>query len=247
MLKADLSIFSNQKSIPTDEKNKMTNPILEYDQVETAPNPTASIIWMHGIGDHGSSFVPLIREFDLSACQPIRFIFPHAPERPVTANGGYEMRAWFDIFGGFDSNDREDSDGVKESQGNIEQLIEQEKARGIKADKIILAGFSQGCAMALETALCYPEKLGGVIGLSGYIPQLSAFDSRRNPTNQQTPIFLAHGSDDPVVPVARAQDALKVLTGLGYDVEWHEYHMPHTLCMPEIDDISSWLSKLLAR
>lgn len=223
----------------------MTKPILDYDQVETAPNPTVSIIWMHGLGDHGSSFVPLVREFDLSACPPIRFIFPHAPERPVTANGGYEMSAWFDIIGGFEAGDREDSTGVKESQENIEQLIEQEKACGIPADKIILAGFSQGCAMALETALCYPEKLGGIMGLSGYIPQLETFDSRRNPANQQTPIFLAHGTADPVVPVGRAHDAHKVLTGLGYTVEWHEYNMQHTLCMPEIDDISSWLTQLL--
>jgi phospholipase/carboxylesterase len=224
----------------------MTKPTLDYDQVDTAPNPTVSIIWMHGIGDHGSSFVPLVREFDLSACPPIRFIFPHAPERPVTANGGYEMRAWFDIFGGFDSADREDAEGVKESQGYIEELIAQEKARGVPADKIILAGFSQGCAMALETALSYPEKLGGVIGLSGYIPQLQQFDSRRNLANQQTPIFLAHGNDDQVVPVSRAKEALKVLTGLGYNVEWHEYNMMHTMIMPEIDDISSWLTKLLA-
>lgn len=225
----------------------MSKTTLDYAQVDTAPNPTASIIWMHGLGDHGSSFVPLVREFDLSACQPIRFIFPHAPERPVTANGGYEMSAWFDIIGGFEAGDREDSAGVKESQGYIEELIAQEIARGVPADKIILAGFSQGCAMALETALCYPEKLCGVIGLSGYLPQLETFDSRRHAANQQTPIFLAHGDDDQVVPVNRARDANKVLTSLGYQVEWHEYNMMHTMIMPEIDDISSWLTQLLRK
>ena len=224
----------------------MSKTNLDYDEVNTAPNPAVSVIWMHGLGDHGSSFVPLVREFDLSACPPIRFIFPHAPERPVTVNGGYEMSAWFDIIGGFEAGDREDAAGIKDSREDIEQLIAQEKARGIPANKIILAGFSQGCAMALETALCYPEKLGGVIGLSGYIPQLETFESRRNAANQQTPIFLGHGSDDQVVPVGRARDAHKLLSDLGYKVEWHEYDMMHTMIMEEIDDISSWLTKLLA-
>ena len=223
----------------------MSTPFLEYAQVETAPNPTVSIIWMHGIGDHGSSFVPLVHEFDLSACPPIRFIFPHAPERPVTANGGYEMSAWFDIFGNFSAADLEDSAGVQESRIRIAELIAQEKARGIPADKIILAGFSQGCAMALETALSYPEKLCGVIGLSGYIPLLQNFPDRYKTINQNTPVFLAHGSEDGVVPISRALDALTVLQSLGQNVEWHEYEMPHTLCMPEIDDISDWLRKIL--
>jgi len=224
----------------------MTTPDLDYNQVETAPNPTVSIIWMHGLGDHGSSFVPLVREFNLSGCPAIRFIFPHAPERPVTVNGGYEMRAWYDIFGGFEGGDLEDQAGIKESQELVEQLIEQEKARGIPADKIILAGFSQGCAMALETGLCYPEKLGGVLALSGYIPMLPTFKDRYNSVNKNTPVFLAHGTYDDVVPVSRAKDALKMLTELGQQVEWHEYAMPHTMDMPEIEDISVWLRKILA-
>ncbi|MEA5097494.1 MAG: carboxylesterase [Burkholderiaceae bacterium] len=224
----------------------MSQPFLEYEQVETAPNPTVSIIWMHGIGDHGSSFVPLVPEFDLAGCPPIRFIFPHAPERPVTANGGYEMRAWFDIFGGFDSDDREDGEGVQQSREFIEELIAQEKARGIATDKIILAGFSQGCAMALETGLCYPEKLGGVIGLSGYIPQLHTFAERYNAANKEVPVFCAHGTADPVVPIWRGQDSVKALTDLGLNVEWHEYPMQHTLCYPEIRDIGNWLRKVLA-
>ena len=168
----------------------MSNPSLDYELAETAPNPTVSVIWMHGIGDHGSSFLQLIPEFDLSGCPAIRFIFPNAPERPVTANGGYEMSAWFDIFGGFASSDREDSAGVKESQQWIEELIAQEKARGIPTDRIFLAGFSQGCAMALETGLCYPEKLGGVIGLSGYIPGLQTFKDRYNAANKDVPVFF---------------------------------------------------------
>jgi len=132
---------------------------LQYSQADTGPDPQVSVIWMHGLGDHGSSFVPLVKEFDLSGCPPIRFIFPHAPERNITANGGYFMRAWFDIYAGFEDSDMEDSEGIIESRDQIIMLIEQEKRRGVPADKIFLAGFSQGCAMALYTGLCYPEKL----------------------------------------------------------------------------------------
>lgn len=224
----------------------MSEPYLDYDQVDTGDDPKVSIIWMHGLGDHGSSFVPLVREFNLTGCPHIRFIFPHAPERPVTINMGYEMSAWFDIFGGFDSADLEDTAGVKESQKLIEELIEQEKARGVPADKIFLAGFSQGCAMALYTGLCYPEKLGGIIGLSGYIPLIRQFPSDRNPANQDTPIFMGHGTHDEVVPFSRAEDALNLLQSLNYDVEWHAYQMPHTMSMPEINDISAWLRQRLA-
>lgn len=224
----------------------MTKPFLDYDVVETADNPAVSIIWMHGIGDHGSSFVPLVPEFDLTDCPPIRFIFPHAPERPVTANGGYEMSAWYDIFGDFADTRKEDSEGVNQSKEWIQELIAEEKARGLSADKIFLAGFSQGCAMALETALTYPEKLAGVIGLSGYIPMLSTFKERYNAANKTVPVFYAHGTQDDVVPISRAEAALKLMQELGQDIEWHEYHMPHTLCMPEIIDISNWLRKILA-
>jgi phospholipase/carboxylesterase len=225
----------------------MTKPFLEYDEVETAPNPSVSIIWMHGLGDHGSSFVPLVQEFDLSGCPPIRFIFPHANERPVTANGGYEMSAWFDIFGDFSDDENEDVEGVNQSKQWIEELITHEKGRGIAANKIILAGFSQGCAMALETALCYPEKLAGVIGLSGYIPMLGEFKNRYNASNKDVPVFYAHGTQDEVVPISRAETALNVMNELGQNVEWHEYQMPHTLCMPEIIDIGNWLRKVLAK
>jgi len=176
----------------------------------------------------------------------MRFIFPHAPERPITANGGYEMRAWFDIVQGFEEGGFEDVAGVKESQGYVEELIAHEKASGIKPENIILAGFSQGCAMALHTALRHPEKLGGIIGLSGYIPLIGTLESERNPVNQSTPIFLAHGKVDQVVPFERAQIALRKLKSLGYEVEWHEYQMMHTMTMPEIHDISAWLNRVLA-
>ncbi len=201
---------------------------------------------MHGLGDHGSSFVPLIREFDLTGCPPIRFIFPHAPERAVTANGGYSMRAWFDIYAGFDDADLEDSEGILESQNLIVGLIEREKRRGVSPENILLAGFSQGCAMALYTGLCYPEKLAGIIGLSGYMPLVYAFPDDRNPANQNTPVFLAHGTQDEVVPFSRGEDTLKLLRSLGYTVEWHAYPMPHTMSMPEVNDLSAWLRQLLA-
>ncbi|MCL1886730.1 MAG: alpha/beta hydrolase [Betaproteobacteria bacterium] len=219
---------------------------LDYDQVDTGSDPKISIIWMHGLGDHGSSFVPLVQHFDLSGCPPIRFIFPHAPERPITVNTGYEMRAWFDIYGGFDVSDAEDTEGVKESQQLITQLIHQEKERGVPTDKIILAGFSQGCAMALYTALCSPEKMGGVIGLSGYIPLINQFPDDRNPANQDTPIFLGHGTYDEVVPFSRAEDARMLLDKLHYNVEWHAYPITHTLSLEELNDISAWLRQLLA-
>lgn len=222
------------------------NKFLQYSQTDTGPDPQVSVIWMHGLGDHGSSFVPLVKEFELTGCPPIRFIFPHAPERNITANGGYSMRAWFDIFAGFDDTDMEDSEGIIESRDLIIGLIEQEKRRGVPADKIILAGFSQGCAMALYTGLCYPEKLAGVIGLSGYMPLMYAFPDDRNPVNQNTPIFLAHGTQDDVVPFSRAEDTLKLLESLGYNVDWNAYHMGHTMSLPEVQDLSAWLRNLLA-
>ncbi|MDR0933895.1 MAG: dienelactone hydrolase family protein [Burkholderiaceae bacterium] len=219
---------------------------LDYNQVDTGSDPKVSIIWMHGLGDHGSSFVPLVQYFDLANCPPVRFIFPHAPERPVTVNAGYEMRAWFDIYGGFDASDAEDSEGVQESRRLITDLINQEKARGVPTEKIILAGFSQGCAMALYTALCSPEKMGGVIGLSGYIPLIRQFPDDRSPVNQDTPIFLAHGEHDEVVPFNRAEDARELLGKLGYRMEWHAYPITHTLSLEELNDVSAWLRRILA-
>ncbi|MDR1311326.1 MAG: dienelactone hydrolase family protein [Burkholderiaceae bacterium] len=224
----------------------MKTPYLEYSQVDTGKNPVMSVIWMHGLGDHGSSFVPIVRELDLTGVPPIRFLFPHAPERPITINGGFRMRAWFDIYGGFDDAREEDTEGVQESQKYILELLDMEQKRGVSPDRIILAGFSQGSAMALHAALCHPEKLGGVIGLSGYIPLITQFPENRHPANQSTPIFLAHGRHDEVVPYSRALDAKQLLSALNYTVEWHAYDMPHTLSLEEIHDISRWLRTLFA-
>ncbi|HYD81442.1 MAG TPA: dienelactone hydrolase family protein [Paucimonas sp.] len=223
----------------------MSHTQLDTIQIETAPNPTVSIIWMHGLGVDGHDFAPIVQELDLAGCPPIRFIFPHAPMMPVTINNGYVMRAWYDILG-VDLVRREDEAGLRKSQAMIERLIEQEKARGIAAGRIVLAGFSQGCAMALQTGLRHPEKLAGLLCLSGYLPLHTAVPEERHAANQGTPIFLAHGRGDPVVPILRAEQSRDILTSLGYAVEWHDYPMPHSLCGEEIDDIGAWLKRVLA-
>ena len=219
--------------------------LLETIELDSAPNPTVSIIWMHGLGADGNDFVPLVKELDLRSCPAIRFIFPSAGTMPVTINNGYVMRAWYDIR----ENDlvrREDESGLRASQAQVEALIAREKARGIPASRIILAGFSQGCAMTLQTGLRHAEPLAGLMCLSGYLPLADKTALERTPASLQTPIFMAHGTADPVVPIARAQQSRDLLTGMGYKVEWHEYLMQHSLCQEEIDAIGAWLKKILA-
>lgn len=218
--------------------------LLETIQIESAPNPTVAVIWMHGLGADGNDFVPIVRELDLKGCPPIRFVFPHAPTMPVTINNGYVMRAWYDILG-TDLVKREDETGLRKSQAAIEQLIAQEKARGIPASRIILAGFSQGCAMTLQTGLRHPEKLAGLLCLSGYVPLNASLAGERDPANQDTPIFMAHGRGDQVIPINRAEQSRDLLKSLGYQVEWHEYMMQHSVCIEEIDEISTWLKRVL--
>lgn len=223
----------------------MNNPALDSIQIETAPNPTVSVIWLHGLGADGNDFVPIVRELDLSGCPAIRFVFPHAPTIPVTINNGYVMRAWYDILG-TDIARREDEAGLRKSQALVEQLIAREKARGIAADHIVLAGFSQGCAMTLQTGLRHPEKLAGLLCLSGYLPIHTTVQDERHSANHDTPIFLAHGRGDNVIPIDRAEKSRDMLQALGYKVEWHEYMMPHSVCEEEIEDISAWLKRVLA-
>lgn len=224
----------------------MSDTLLESIQIDTAPNPTVSIIWMHGLGADGSDFVPIVRELDLSGCPAIRFIFPHAQMMPVTMNGGYVMRSWYDILLGEDLTRREDEGGLRSSQAAIEQLIAREKARGIPSKRIVLAGFSQGCAMTLQTGLRHPEPLGGLLCLSGYLPLADVVAAERHAANQATPVFMAHGLGDPVIPIQRAEASRDALTKLGYQVEWHAYPMQHSVCMEEIDDIGAWLTRVLA-
>ncbi|QNA90493.1 carboxylesterase [Massilia sp. Dwa41.01b] len=219
--------------------------LLQNIEIDTAPNPTAAIIWLHGLGADGNDFVPLVRELALQGMPGIRFVFPHAKTIPVTVNGGYVMRAWYDITGA-ELTRREDEAGLRNSQRDVEALIAREKARGIPASKIILAGFSQGCAMTLQTGLRHPEKLAGMLCLSGYLPLHTHVPHERTEESIDTPIFMAHGRQDHVVPFLRAEQSRDVLKGLGYHIEWHEYAMQHSLCFEEVQDISAWLRKVLA-
>jgi phospholipase/carboxylesterase len=223
----------------------MTKPSLETIEIETAPNPEVAVIWLHGLGADGNDFVPIVRELDLTGCPGIRFVFPHAPTMPVTINYGYVMRAWYDILG-TDLTQREDEAGLRKSQVLVEELIAREKARGIPSGRIILAGFSQGCAMTLQTGLRYPEKLGGLLGLSGYLPIHTRLPEERHSANHDTPIFLAHGRHDPIVPIDRAVKSRDTLEALGYKVEWHEYPMEHSVCLEEVADVSAWFRRILA-
>lgn len=219
--------------------------LLEHIEVETAPNPQVAIVWMHGLGADGNDFVPLVRELDLSGLPGIRFVFPHANTMPVTINGGYVMRAWYDISNA-DLARREDEAGLRASQAQVEALVAREKARGIPASRIVLAGFSQGCAMALQTGLRHPETLAGLLCLSGYLPLASKLPAERSAASLATPVFMAHGRADNVVPFARAEQSRDLLASMGYQVEWHDYMMQHSLCLEEVQDISGWLRKVLA-
>ena len=217
---------------------------LEAIEIETAASPGASIIWMHGLGADGHDFVDVVPELSLPARPGVRFVFPHAPMRPVTINGGYVMRAWYDIRDD-DGVRREDPAGVRASQRAIEALIAREKERGVPAAAIVLAGFSQGGAMALHTALRHTERLAGVMALSCSLPLSDTLAGEAAPANRDVSIFMAHGTHDPMIPMARALRAREVLTGLGYRLEWHEYPMPHSVCVEEIAHIGAWLAKVL--
>jgi phospholipase/carboxylesterase len=219
--------------------------MLDAIERETAAHPTASVIVLHGLGADGSDFLPIADELDLKAAGPVRYVFPHAPVRPITINGGYKMRAWYDILND-DLVRREDEAGLRASIPLVQQFIDRERERGIAPERIVLAGFSQGCAMTLLTGLRYPERLAGLVGLSGYLPLAASTAAERSEANLRTPIFLAHGRADPVVHFQRALTSRDTLRELGYGVEWHEYDMPHSVCAQEIADLNRWLLKALA-
>jgi phospholipase/carboxylesterase len=221
--------------------------ILETIEIETGKNPTASVIWMHGLGADGNDFVPIVNELELDGTPAIRFVFPHAPMRPVTINNGFVMRAWYDVsLGDLEGQSRRsDEQGVRESQAHITALIEREARRGVGAEHIVLAGFSQGGAIALQTGLRYPRKLAGVLALSTYLPLAESLTQEATPANRTTPIFMAHGTYDPVVPLMMGAGSMTLLSGLGYAVEWRQYPMPHSVCPEEIEDIGEWLRKVL--
>jgi phospholipase/carboxylesterase len=216
---------------------------MDFLELATGNAPTASVIWLHGLGADGHDFEPIVPELRLPASLQVRFIFPHAPVRPVTLNNGMRMRAWYDIIqlgGG-----AEDAVGIRASQGLVEELVRGEKKKGIAEERIVLAGFSQGGAIALHTALRYPVRLAGVLALSTYLPLASMLQGEMNAANRQTPIFMAHGEYDDVIPLRRAEQSASVLKEAGYKVEWHTYPMPHSVCADEIAHIAAFLRTTL--
>ena len=215
-------------------------------EVETRDSPQCTVIWMHGLGADGSDFVPVVPELGLADAPGVRFIFPHAPEMPVTCNGGYVMRAWYDIISLEPHSRRIDEAGIVHSRAAIRQLIARENQRGIPCENIFLAGFSQGGAIAYTTALTHPERLAGIIALSTYLPSAELVAREVSPANRAIPIFAAHGTEDGVVSPELGRRAKDFLSERGYAVEWHEYAMPHSVCQEEIAAIGAWLRDRLA-
>lgn len=211
-----------------------------------AAAPVASIVVLHGLGADGNDFVPIAQELDLSAIGPVRFVFPSAPVRPVTLNGGYEMRAWYDIHPPIGQSRLEDDAGLRESCALVQGLLDREAARGVPPSRTVLMGFSQGCAMTLMAGLRAPQRLAGLVGLSGYLPLAASTSAERTEVNHGVPIFLAHGTHDPVVVVERGHESRDALQALGYAVDWHTYPMPHSVCAQEVADLNAWLVRLLA-
>jgi phospholipase/carboxylesterase len=217
--------------------------VLDAIEITTGEQPSLAVIWLHGLGADGHDFEPIVPELGLRI--PVRFVFPHAPVRPVTINGGMAMRAWYDILG-FDRQAAEDAAGIRASAAAVTKLIDRELARGMASDRIVLAGFSQGGAVALQTALREPRPLAGVLALSTYLPLRATLAAERSAANSGLPIFMAHGTADPVLPLALAESSRRTLEALGYEVEWHAYPMPHSVCVEEISAIGAWLAALPA-
>ncbi len=212
---------------------------MEAVEISTGPDPKAAVIWLHGLGADGHDFEPIVPELELRV--PVRFVFPHAPARPVTINQGMRMRAWYDVLqlgGG-----PEDEAGIRASQRLLEEMIAAEKRRGMT--KIVLAGFSQGGAIVLQTALRHPERLAGVLALSTYLPLHTTVEAERSAANGDLPIFMAHGQYDDMIPLARAEQSRRMLERLGYPVQWRTYPMPHSVCAEEVADMSAFLLTIL--
>jgi phospholipase/carboxylesterase len=218
--------------------------VLQTIELETARPATASVIWLHGLGADGHDFEPIVPELDLPDALAVRFVFPHAPMQAVTINGGAVMRAWYDVYA-LQGQRREDADGVRASQVRVEELIAREKSRGVQASRIVLAGFSQGGAIALQTGLRHGERLAGIMALSTYLPIASTLAAEAAAANRAGPIFMAHGMDDPLIPIERAMISRRQLEAAGYAVDWHEYPMEHGVCAAELADISAWLQRVL--
>ena len=221
--------------------------LLETIEVETGRNPTAAVIWMHGLGADGNDFVPVVPELNLAGVGPVRFVFPNAPMRAVTINNGAVMRAWYDIVpGDLEGNVRlPDAAGIRAAQAQIAALIAREAGRGIPARRIVLAGFSQGGAITLQTGLRHAERLAGLLVLSSYLPLAESVAAEVAHANRDVPVFMAHGAYDPVIPLDRAVRSREALQQLGYAIDWHEYPMQHSVCTEEIQAIGVWLRQVL--
>jgi phospholipase/carboxylesterase len=218
---------------------------LQSIELATGSDPAGSVIWLHGLGADGWDFVPIVRELPLPEGLALRFVFPHAPMRPVTINNGFVMRAWYDITQG-DIARMPDARGIRESQAAVEELIARERARGVAASRIVLAGFSQGGAIALQTGLRHAERLGAIVALSAYLPLAETLEAEASDANKPTPIFMAHGTEDPVVPVQLAEDSQRKLELRGYSVEWSTWPMPHSVCAEEVEALGEFLGAVYA-
>jgi phospholipase/carboxylesterase len=212
--------------------------------VQPSRSAEASVIWLHGLGADGHDFEPIVPHLGPEITERTRFVFPHAPERPVTINGGYVMRAWYDVVDA-DIARRADADGVRESEKILHGYIEGEIADGIPPERIVVAGFSQGGAIALHGGLRYRQRLAGVLGMSCYLPLLTAIADGPTLANATTPMFMAHGTQDPVIPVQAGKQSYDHLKSLDYDIEWHTYPIPHSVCLEEIEDAARWLLRVL--
>lgn len=222
----------------------MSQAVLATVEVATGPRPTASVIWLHGLGADGHDFEPAVPQLARLPARPLRFVFPHAPVRPVTLNGGMAMRAWYDIVA-LNRRAAEDEPGVRSSDAALRALIRRENERGVPSAQIVLAGFSQGGAMALYTGTRLGDKLAGLVGLSCYMPIAAALPGERSPANQSTPIFMAHGSFDPVVEPEFGETSRQLLAAAGYSVEWHSYPMGHSVCAEELAAVAAFLQRVL--
>ena len=213
-------------------------------EIETGAAPRASVIWLHGLGADGHDFEPIVPDLGLPAALAVRFVFPHAPVQAVTINGGARMRAWYDVYN-LEGVRREDEAGVRASQARVEALIAREKSRGVAARNIVLAGFSQGGAIALQTGLRHAERLAGIMALSTFLPLAATVAKEASAANRDVPIFMAHGMYDDLIPLARGAASRETLTAAGYRVQWHEYRMQHAVCGEEIGDVAKWLRTVL--
>ena len=224
----------------------MASELLPAIEIDTGPNPDAAVIWMHGLGDDGHGWSEVVPALRMPASVPTRFLFPHAPVMPVTINNGYAMRAWYDLREN-DFNNRADLAGVRRSQQQVEALITREEARGVPASRLVLAGFSQGGAIALYAGLRHPQRLAGVVALSTYLIAPDSLAAEASAANRDAPIFMAHGTQDPVVQFRWADASRNALVAAGYRVEWHTYPMPHSAMPEEIVAVGQFLARILAK